>query len=74
MSKKIKQLSEWIVIFDDLYRISDILNKKSGYQSLWREWQDSHEKLNRSEQMNNYRFLEYCEMIQKNNYVIAMDN
>ncbi|PLX14293.1 MAG: hypothetical protein C0597_10235 [Marinilabiliales bacterium] len=74
MSKKIRQVSEWIVIFDDLHQISSILNKKSGYQSLWREWQDSLEKINRAEQMDNYQFIDYSEMIQKNNYVTGMDN
>jgi hypothetical protein len=74
MTRKIKQVSEWIIIFDHLHQISSILNKKSGYQSLWDKKSDALEELEYEQRIDDYRFLDYCEMIQKNNSVTGIDN
>lgn len=74
MTKKIKQVGEWKVIFDDSHKVSSIINENTGFQSLWAKGFDAQEELDCVQKMNDYQFLEYCQVIQKNLSVFGMDN
>ncbi|PLX12517.1 MAG: hypothetical protein C0597_13200 [Marinilabiliales bacterium] len=74
MTKKIKEVGEWKVTFDDLHQVSSIINQNTGYQSLWREKQDSLERLSYIEKMDDYQFVDFCEMIQNNKSAMGFFN
>jgi len=74
MTKKIKQVGEWKVIFDDFHKISSIINENSGYQSLWKEGQETIDRISKIEEMDDIQFLDYCELIQQNLSAVGMDN
>jgi len=56
-------VGEWKVIFDDLHQASSIVNEKTGFQSLWAKGHDALEELETIQQMNDYQFLDYCNII-----------
>ena len=67
MTKKVKQVGEWKVIFDDMHNISSIVNEKTGFQSLWTKGHDALEELDFVQQMNDYQFLDYCSIVFNSN-------
>ena len=65
MTRKIKQVNEWKLIFEDLHGAFSAVNQNTGFQSLWKKGTDALEELETIEQMDDYQFLKYCEIIKK---------